>query len=122
MNVQEVDLVVAPIAILDVREAVMDFTVPYFYIQSGIILKKQDLNTNKWKTLVAPFRLEVHICIFFSLLFSTIFLFAVEEVNPTNSWTDNRLVDRRRRYGNILWYHFGALMANGEIYTLRNKM
>ncbi len=112
---------VAPITVDASRETVMDFTMPFFYIHSAVLLLKPDVNTNKWLTLVAPFRYEVHICIFASLIFSTVFLFVVEEVNPTNTWTETRLSDRRGRYGDILWYHFGALMANGmalELYTL----
>ncbi len=93
----------------------MDFTQPYFYVHSMVILAKQNPNANKWLTLVAPFRYEVHICILFSLILSTVFLFVVEEVNPVNNWTDKRPSARRTRYGDILWYHFGALMANGKL-------
>ncbi|XP_071079937.1 uncharacterized protein [Haliotis cracherodii] len=115
------DMVIAPITISDVRETVMDFTQAYFYVHSMIILAKQDPEGNQWLTLVAPFRYEVHICILFSLIFSSVFLFVVEEVHPVNVWLDRRLSELRIRFGDILWYHFGALMANGGAYLPRTQ-
>ncbi|XP_067681067.1 glutamate receptor ionotropic, kainate 1-like [Haliotis asinina] len=117
----KIDMIIAPLTISDVRETVMDFTQPYFYVHSMIILAKQDPNENQWLTLVAPFRYEVHICILFSLIFSTVFLFVVEEVHPVNAWLDRRLSELRIRYGDILWYHFGALMANGGAYLPKTQ-
>ncbi|XP_046375530.1 glutamate receptor 1-like [Haliotis rufescens] len=113
---EEVDLVVAPMAVSKSRSTVIDFTTPYFYVQSALIIGKQDPNINKWLTLLALFRYEVLICILVSLIFSTVFLFLIEEVTPVHSWTEGRPTDMPTRYGNILWYHFGALMANGGAY------
>ncbi|XP_046375511.2 glutamate receptor 3-like [Haliotis rufescens] len=98
------------------RSTVIDVTVPFFYVNSALIFGKQDPNTNKWLTLLSLFRYEVLICILVSLIFSTVFLFLIEEVTPVPSWTDDRPTDMPTRYGDILWYHFGALMANGGAY------
>ncbi|XP_067682760.1 glutamate receptor ionotropic, kainate 2-like [Haliotis asinina] len=112
----EADVVVAPMSVSKSRASAIDFTVPYFYVQSALILSKQDPNTNKWLTLLSLFRYEVLVCILVSLIFSTVFLFLIEEVTPVRSWTDDRPTDMQTRYGDILWYHFGALMANGGAY------
>ncbi|XP_046375529.2 glutamate receptor-like [Haliotis rufescens] len=112
----EVDLVVAPMTMSDGRYTVIDFTVPYFYVHSVLILSKQDPNSNQRFTLLSLFRYEVLICILASFIFSTVFLFLIEEVAPVPSWTEDRPTDMPTRYGDILWYHFGALMANGGAY------
>ncbi|XP_046568874.1 glutamate receptor ionotropic, kainate 2-like [Haliotis rubra] len=112
----EVDLVVAPMSVSHSRAAAIDFTVPFFYAHSALILSKQDPNSNKWLTLLSLFRYEVLICILVSLIFSTVLIFVIEEVTPVRSWTDDRPTDMQTRYGDILWYHFGALMANGGAY------
>ncbi|XP_071081190.1 glutamate receptor ionotropic, kainate 2-like [Haliotis cracherodii] len=113
---EEVDLVVAPMAVTKSRSTVIDVTLPFFYVNSALIFAKQDPNTNKWLTLLSLFRYEVLICILVSLIFSTVFVFLIEEVTPVHSWTDDRPTDMPTRYGDILWYHFGALMANGGAY------
>ncbi|XP_071080840.1 glutamate receptor ionotropic, kainate 3-like [Haliotis cracherodii] len=113
---EEVDLVVAPMAVTKSRSKVIDVTLPFFYVNSALIFGKQDPNTNKWLTLLSLFRYEVLICILVSLIFSTVFLFLIEEVTHVHSWTDDRPTDMPTRYGDIFWYHFGALMANGGAY------
>ncbi|XP_071080993.1 glutamate receptor ionotropic, kainate 3-like [Haliotis cracherodii] len=116
LSAEEVDLVVAPMAVTKSRSTVIDVTLPFFYVNSALIFARQDPNTNKWLTLLSLFRYEVLICILVSLIFSTVFLFLIEEVTPVHSWTDNRPTDMPTRYGDIFWYHFGALMANGGAY------
>ncbi|XP_067682395.1 glutamate receptor ionotropic, kainate glr-3-like [Haliotis asinina] len=112
----EADVVVAPMSVSESRASAIDFTVPFFYVQSALILSKQDPNTNKWLTLLSLFRYEVLVCILVSLIFTTVFLFLIEEVTPVRSWTDDRPTAMQTRYGDVLWYHFGALMANGGAY------
>ncbi|XP_067682752.1 probable glutamate receptor [Haliotis asinina] len=111
---EEADMTVAPMAITESRATVIDFTVPYFYTNSVLILSTQD--PHKWLTLLYLFRYEVLVCILASLIFSTVFLFLIEEVTPVRSGTDGRPTEMLSRYGNILWYHFGALVAKGGTY------
>ncbi|XP_046568782.1 glutamate receptor-like [Haliotis rubra] len=120
-KLKEVDMIVAPMTMTDSRGTVIDFTVPYFYANSALILSKQNPNTNKWMTLLSPFRYEVLVCILVSLIFSTVFLFLIEEVTPVRSWTDDRPTDMLTRYGDILWYHFGALIAKGGAYLPKSE-
>ncbi|XP_046568842.1 glutamate receptor ionotropic, kainate glr-3-like [Haliotis rubra] len=112
----EVDMIVAPMTVTQSRATVIDFTVPYFYDHSALIMGKQDPNSNKWLTILYLFRYEVLICILVSLIFSTVFLFVLEEVTPVLSWTDERSTDLQTRYGDILWCHFGSLVTNGGAY------
>ncbi|XP_046375497.2 glutamate receptor ionotropic, kainate 3-like [Haliotis rufescens] len=113
---KEADIIVAPMSMTNSRVTVIDFTVPYFYSHSALILSKQDPKTNKWMTLLSPFRNEVLICILVSLIFSSVFLFLKEEVTSIIQLTDERPTNKWIRYGDILWYHFGALTANGGAY------
>ncbi|XP_067682751.1 glutamate receptor ionotropic, kainate 5-like [Haliotis asinina] len=115
----EVDMIVAPMTMTESRATVIDFTVPYFYANSALILSKQD--PHKWLTLLYLFRHEVLLCILVSLIFSTVFLFLIEEVTPVRSGADDRPTEMLSRYGNILWYHFGALMANGGPYLPKTE-
>ena len=112
---QKADLVVAPLGVEASREHVMDFTMPYMYVPSSVILKEPDQNTNKWLTLVSPFRFEVHICILLVVVFSTVILFGVEELYPVGLWTENTSFERLKRYITILWCHLGAVTANGGV-------
>ncbi|XP_067682756.1 glutamate receptor ionotropic, kainate glr-3-like [Haliotis asinina] len=113
---REVDMVVAPMAMTESRATAIDFTVPYFYAYSALILGKQDPNSNKWLTLMSLFRYEVLICIVASLIFSTVFLFALEQVTPVRSSIDDGPTDVLTRYGRVLCTHFGALVGNGGAY------
>ncbi|XP_067682394.1 glutamate receptor ionotropic, kainate glr-3-like [Haliotis asinina] len=112
----EADMIVAPMTVTQRRATDIDFTVPYVYVHSALILSKQDPNTNKWLTLLSLFRSEVLVCVIASLIFSTVFRFVMEEVTPVRSWTDAKHPDIQTRYGHILYSHFGALVANGGAY------
>ena len=52
-------MVIAPIGITEAREVVIDFTSPFFYDDSAVILKKPDPNASKWRTYIDIFRQEV---------------------------------------------------------------
>ncbi|CAC5375410.1 unnamed protein product [Mytilus coruscus] len=59
---RDVDIVAAPLTIQTDRERVIDFTYPYFYEPSVILIKKPDPNLTKWRTLIDPFSPTVLLC------------------------------------------------------------
>ncbi len=55
----EVDMTVAPPSIQEIREKVMDFTMPFFFNISVILMKKPDPRETQWKRLIKQLRWEV---------------------------------------------------------------
>ncbi|XP_067682761.1 probable glutamate receptor [Haliotis asinina] len=111
------DLVGAPIAITKPREEVVDFTVPYFYVKTGIIIKTPPATT--LFTLISPFHYKVHVCLAIALVLSTTFVLILEVV--TAKCFLYRPVDKLRRYGDSTFHVFGSLvyqeLAQQETYT-----
>nr|KAG5710676.1 hypothetical protein BaRGS_035078 [Batillaria attramentaria] len=68
LNVQEVDLTMAPLAMSKEREAVMDFTFPFYHDFSGVLLKRPDPNATKWRVYIDIFRWEVLLCLAVAML------------------------------------------------------
>lgn len=58
---QEVDLMVATTSVRPDREMVMDFTIPFYYDTSTLLMKKPDPNEKKLFILAKPLRWEVNI-------------------------------------------------------------
>uniref|UniRef100_A0A8W8M928 Ionotropic glutamate receptor C-terminal domain-containing protein n=1 Tax=Magallana gigas TaxID=29159 RepID=A0A8W8M928_MAGGI len=55
---QEVDLMVATTSVRPDREMVMDFTIPFYYDTSTLLMKKPDPNEKKLFILAKPLRWE----------------------------------------------------------------
>ncbi|XP_067682762.1 glutamate receptor ionotropic, delta-1-like [Haliotis asinina] len=103
------DLVVAPIVVTKPREEVMDFTIPYFYVKTGIIIKTPPATT--LFTLISPFHYKVHVCLAIALVLSTTFVLIMEVV--TAKCFLHRPADNLRRYGDAAFHVFGSLVNQG---------
>ncbi|XP_046564373.1 glutamate receptor ionotropic, delta-1-like [Haliotis rubra] len=103
---KKADLVLAPLAVMKSREEVIDFTVPYFYTNMGIIIQTPSATT--LLTLVSPFQYMVLICIAISVVLTTVFLLFMEMMSS------NRPVDNLRYYGDAVFHVFAALMSKGS--------
>ena len=55
---QEVDMIVGDIAVTKEREVVMDFTYPFYYGYTTVILKRPDPNSFKWRKSVDPLKVS----------------------------------------------------------------
>ncbi|XP_071080673.1 probable glutamate receptor [Haliotis cracherodii] len=106
---EKAELVIAPISVSRSREEVIDFTVPYFYVDSGIIVRTPSAGT--LLTLISPFRYKVHICIAISLFLTTALLLLMEKVSSDHS--PFQPVDKLKHYGDTAFNIFGALMYQG---------
>ncbi|XP_050405931.1 glutamate receptor ionotropic, kainate 3 [Patella vulgata] len=109
----EVDLVVAAITVSNARETVMDFSFPYFYDSTGIFLRKPDAGLQKWYTLLAPFTWQVLLCICGVLVFTSVFLYLIERLNPY--YERKNQMRKRFQLDSALWYLLGALLAHGGV-------
>jgi ABC-type amino acid transport substrate-binding protein len=56
---QEVDIVASAISVQAERDPAMDFSYPYYYGYTTVLVKKPDIYATKWRTLVDPFKWEV---------------------------------------------------------------
>ncbi|CAC5375407.1 GRIK2 [Mytilus coruscus] len=111
---RDVDIVAAPLSIQTDRERVIDFTYPYFYESSAILMKKPDPNLTKWRTLIDPFSPTVLLCIFISLPISSFFLFFFEKYNPYYRKVEDRSKVRGlHHFSDSFWYMYGALLTQG---------
>ncbi|XP_046553265.1 glutamate receptor ionotropic, kainate glr-3-like [Haliotis rubra] len=110
---KKADLVVAPIAVTKSREEVIDFTVPYFYVKTGIIIKTPSATT--LFTLISPFHYKVHMCLAIALVLSMTFVLILEVL--TSKCFLYRPVDKLRRYGDAGFNIFGSLVNQGSNYT-----
>ncbi|CAC5388394.1 GRIN [Mytilus coruscus] len=108
----EVDLVAAPLATDAHRETVSDFTLPYYYEKSGIIIKKPDPSYST--KLFDPLNPMVYICIGISLPVSTFFLFLFEKFNPFYRNVASRMKMRGlHHFSDSFFYMYGALFCQG---------
>ena len=105
----------APLTIQTDRERVIDFTYPYFYEPSVILMKKPDPNLTKWRTLIDPFSTTVLLCIFISLPISSLFLLFFEKYNPYYRKVEDRSkVTGLHHFSDSFWYMYGALLTQGN--------
>nr|XP_011455937.2 glutamate receptor ionotropic, kainate 5 isoform X2 [Crassostrea gigas] len=107
---REVDLMVAGASIQASREQVMDFTHPFYYDTTTILIKRPDPDENKMFTLAKPFKIEVIVCIFFVLPVSAFLLFVIEKLSP---YYKIHGPEGRQNYQMSFWYMFGALLTQG---------
>jgi len=56
-------MTVAPLAMTADRDGVMDFTYPFFYDFTTVLIRKPDPNARKWGTLIYPFKWQVLVSI-----------------------------------------------------------
>ncbi|XP_067682733.1 probable glutamate receptor [Haliotis asinina] len=106
------DVIASPLAVTAERAAILDFTVPYFYDTSCIVIKTPDNDDTKWLILATKFQHLVLVCIFVSFVFSTIFFCVLEEVQPAH-WPVRKSIGLWNRCSDTLLVHFASLMANG---------
>lgn len=114
---QEIDFMVSSLTVHSAREQVMDFTQPYYYDSTIILMTKEDPSKTKWRTLIEPFDDAVLLCIGCSLMISSVLLFILEKISPYNAL--NRGVDERKEfitYQESLWYMYGALLTQGDCF------
>ncbi|XP_078311780.1 uncharacterized protein LOC111133837 isoform X2 [Crassostrea virginica] len=107
---REVDLMVAGASIQASREQVMDFTHPFYYDTTTILIKLPDPDENKMFTLAKPFKIEVIVCIFFVLPVSAFLLFLIEKLSPYYKIHGS---EGKQNYQMSFWYMFGALLTQG---------
>ncbi|XP_060078761.1 glutamate receptor ionotropic, kainate 3-like [Ylistrum balloti] len=108
---EEVDMMIAPASIQAGREMVMDFTHPYYFDTSTILMKRPDPNKTKWRTLIDPFADIVHMCIWITLSLAALILTVLERINPF--YRNQQEAEEHNTYQNTFWYMFGALLTQG---------
>ncbi|KAL5015804.1 hypothetical protein ScPMuIL_005393 [Solemya velum] len=113
----EVDMVIAPLAMMSEREVVMDFVpVTYYQDYTSVMLKRLDPNLTKWRTLSDPLSWEVHLCILISLPILAMFTYIVEKVNPYYH-TRKEVSASTRENVDIFWFFVAALFMEGGNYV-----
>ncbi|KAK7502748.1 hypothetical protein BaRGS_00005998 [Batillaria attramentaria] len=105
---QEVDLTMAPLAMSKEREAVMDFTFPFYHDFSGVLLKRPDPNATKWRVYIDIFRWEVLLCLAVAMLCGSVIGVCIDVgegmiVGKCSVWLSL----------NRCWVLLGALLAQG---------
>ncbi|XP_033761043.1 glutamate receptor ionotropic, delta-2-like isoform X2 [Pecten maximus] len=105
----EVDLAASPLTVLSLREIVMDFTHPFFYDATVLLMTKEDPNTKKWRTYIDPFHWILLACIGGCLVVVSLFACLLDRISPyrvkvgLQPWS----------YLDVLWYMYGALIGRG---------
>ncbi|KAL4220540.1 hypothetical protein ACF0H5_020938 [Mactra antiquata] len=116
----EVDIVIAPLSRQSEREKVMDFSYTFYYEYTTIMMKKPNINATKWRTLIDPFKWEVHVAIGVSLFFVTIMGFLIEKYNPfyqqPTHAQDRYLNGGLHTWHSSFWYMYGALLCQGGVH------
>ncbi|XP_061185491.1 glutamate receptor ionotropic, kainate glr-3-like [Saccostrea echinata] len=107
---REVDLMVATTSIRPDREKVMDFTLPFYYDTSTLLMKKPDPNEKKLLILAKPLRWEVMLCTGVVLVVCGLFLCLTEHISPYYIIHGNR---GKQDFQRSFWYMFGALLTQG---------
>ncbi|XP_060576285.1 glutamate receptor ionotropic, kainate glr-3-like [Ruditapes philippinarum] len=79
---KEVDMVVGDIAISNEREMVMDFTVPFYFTYSTVLMKRLTNENNNWRKLADPFKWQVILLVIATLFLGSIIMMILERNNP----------------------------------------
>ncbi|CAC5406405.1 GRID1 [Mytilus coruscus] len=111
---KEVDMVATALTVLSQREIVMDFTHPYYYEFSSIIVKKPDPNEKQWTKLLDPFSSTVFLFVGISVPTCSFLLFFFEKYNPFYSKVIQRKTIRGlHHFSDSFYYMYGALLTHG---------
>lgn len=111
-------MVVAPVSIHPERALAADFSYPFYYDYTSVLVRKPDPNSVKWLTLVYPFKWEVLVCIGFALIGVTVLTYLVEKHGPYYRVLEH--AQERDRTGGLstihdaFWYVYGALLCQGK--------
>ncbi|KAL3860943.1 hypothetical protein ACJMK2_007038 [Sinanodonta woodiana] len=104
---QEVDMVAAPLSTQSERKEVMDFTYPFYYDYTTVLLKKTDPVKNKWMTLLKPLQWQVLVSIGAVLI----------KYNPYYSHLEHPEAKEVNRglnsFAAAFWYMYGVLIIQG---------
>ncbi|VDI39698.1 Hypothetical predicted protein [Mytilus galloprovincialis] len=119
---REIDMIAAPLGVQSHRETVMDFTHPYYYEFSAILMKKPNQNDTRWATLLDPFSPTVLMYIGISLPVVSLFLVVFEKYNPFYGYVQNRMKTRGlHHFSDSFWYMYGALLTQGGEHIARSS-
>ncbi|XP_060078728.1 glutamate receptor ionotropic, kainate 2-like, partial [Ylistrum balloti] len=111
---KEIDLVVASLNVHSRREEVIDFTYPYFYDSTIILITKEDPMKTKWRTLIDPFDDTVLLLIGCALVAISFLLCVFERLSPYYCDEVNFLEDKSlKSFQDSFWYLYGALLTQG---------
>ncbi|XP_069104062.1 glutamate receptor ionotropic, delta-1-like isoform X1 [Argopecten irradians] len=111
---KEIDLVVASLNVHSRREEVIDFTYPYFYDSTIILITKEDPMKTKWRTLIDPFDDTVLLLIGCALAAISFLLCVFERLSPYYCDEVNYLEDKSlKSFQDSFWYLYGALLTQG---------
>ncbi|XP_052782970.1 glutamate receptor 3-like [Mya arenaria] len=117
---EEVDMTTAPLSEQADRAKVIDYSYPFYYEFSTIVIKKPDVDVGKWRTLVDPFKWQVLVSIIVALIAVTTITFLLEKHNPFYLEPGNAL--ERMQSGGLhtwhdaFWYMYGALLCQGGVH------
>ncbi|XP_076464732.1 putative glutamate receptor [Babylonia areolata] len=106
---KKAQLVVAPIAVNELRATVVDFSTPFYQDYTGVLFKRPDPALHKWKTYFMPFSWKVLVLIGVSFVVGTAFGHMIVWAEPLvlqGKKMDIGLMD-------TVQYFFGALLAQG---------
>ncbi|KAL8619703.1 hypothetical protein ACOMHN_025789 [Nucella lapillus] len=70
---KKAQLVVAPIAVNELRATVVEFSTPYYHDYTGVLFRRPDPALHKWKAYFMPFSWQVLVMIGVSFVASTVF-------------------------------------------------
>lgn len=112
---KEVDIVATALTVSSQRETVMDFTHPYYYEVSSMIIKKPDSQSGRWRKLLDPFSPTVFLCIGILLPVISFLLFIFEKNNPYYRKIRREKIRGLHHFSDSFWYIYGSLLTHGMI-------
>ena len=110
-------MVMAPVSIQPERMQYVDFSYPFYYDYTSVLVKKPDPGKLKWRTLVDPFKWQVLLFIGISLPVVTAMIFFIEKYNPYYAVPEYAEVREQtgglHKIHDAFWYMYGALLCQG---------
>ncbi|CAC5406402.1 GRID1 [Mytilus coruscus] len=111
---KEIDMVATALTVLSQREMVMDFTQPYYYESTSILIKKPDPDEKQWTKLIDPFSSTVFLCVGISVPACSLLLFLFEKYNPFyRKVKEKKDIRVLHQFSELVWYMYGALLTHG---------
>ncbi|ELU13859.1 hypothetical protein CAPTEDRAFT_107912 [Capitella teleta] len=111
---KELDLIVGPVSMTHDRDSVLDFSYPFHTDQYGVLYKRIDPASMKWRLFMEPFKWRVWVCVAISIPFVAMVIWAMNKTSPYYT-----VAERNTGFGNFteaLLFTYGSLCQQGGVY------
>lgn len=112
-SIQDADVIVGSLSVTTERDAVVDFTLPYYDFAGIQILVKKKAQETKLFYFLDVFHLDVWLCLVAVLITTSILLYMFDRFSPFTN-VDQNGEQKVFNMKESMWFVIGSLTQSGE--------